>query len=280
MLSVVSSTLALAASLSLGAASTRVPTPLTSATSPQVLTGAPVSCASFAATGLPCVEVPRCSAGADSATSSDVVHLEINKLSNGLGPSVSHSDVALCFDDQKLYVTHTALEQKHLTDAGYRTCNDPIYDADVAEMFIAPYMEVTAHCYNELDISPFGVMFDAGIYNKNLNHTGIQGFPFECDGGGKSYSAHINQEEQYWKADMAFPFSLLNCPYNCPIEDRYCGHSTPNYVYRANFYRINELQPVSFCSSTSCEYMAWSPTLSNPPAFHEPSKFGYLILKL
>jgi hypothetical protein len=44
-------------------------------------------------------------------------------------------------------------------------------------------------------------------------------------------------------------------------------------------FRISQLTPSTACSSTTCEYMAWNPTLANPPAFHEPTKFGYLLLQ-
>jgi hypothetical protein len=45
-------------------------------------------------------------------------------------------------------------------------------------------------------------------------------------------------------------------------------------------FRISQLTSNTACSSSTCEYMAWSPTMANPPAFHEPTKFGYLLLQL
>jgi hypothetical protein len=51
-------------------------------------------------------------------------------------------------------------------------------------------------------------------------------------------------------------------------------------VYRANMFRISQLTSSGAkCSSASCEYLAWSPTLSDPPAFHEPTHFGYLLMQ-
>eukprot|EP01036_Dinobryon_divergens_P025890 gene25890-34482_t len=86
-----------------------------------------------------------------------------------------------------------------------------------------------------------------------------------------------------WTTTIEIPWSVIVHPNGCPI-------STSSYLnkenaitiptaLRANFYRVNELSVSDGdkCSSSSCEYMAWSPTLSNPPAFHEPTKFGYLI---
>ena len=231
-----------------------------------------LKCSAFASNNLPCVEIFPCG-------NHEAVHIEINKLSNGLGSSESHSTVSLCFDDERLYVNHTALDQKYLNNPGYKNCNDPIYNADVAEMFVAPYMETDPHCYNELDISPFDVMFDAGIYNPNLNHSGIQGSTFECETSGIQHLTKVDMPTNTWTAEMSFPFSLLNCPYNCSLP-MYCGHNTPNNVYRINFYRINELVPTSKCTSSTCEYMAWNPTMANPPAFHEPTKFGFMLLQM
>jgi hypothetical protein len=229
------------------------------------------TCDQYADTNLPCLEVPRCNATAS---------LNINTLSSGAGPSVSNSVVSLCFDDVNLYVTHEAQKQTLFTDPGYTECDDSIFNSNVAEMFIAPNMEQIPHCYNELDISPFNVMFDAGIYSPNLNQTGIVGSTFPCEGTGICYEAAMHPEEEYWTAKMSFSFALLNCPYNCPLTHRYCGHTFANAVYRANFFRINELTPTDHCSSESCEYMAWSPTLATPAAFHVPSQFGYLLLQL
>jgi hypothetical protein len=220
---------------------------------------------------LPCAEIPRC----DSGT---VGHIEINQLSNGLGSSSSTSEISMCFDDINLHVNQTMMGQQFLTNPGYTACDDPIFNADVAELFIAPNMEETPHCYNELDISPFNVMFDAGIYNEDLSYHTVDGYEFDCKGTGIDYASSTNMNENMWEAQLTFTFELLNCPHDCPLA-RYCGHSTANDVYRANFFRINELVATSSCSSSTCEYMAWSPTMINPPAFHEPSKFGYLLLQ-
>jgi hypothetical protein len=220
---------------------------------------------------LPCLEIPRCSSGSSMIT--------IDQLSTGEGPSQAYSEVTFCYDDLSLHITHTAYAQSSITSTSYNQCNDPIYYSNVMELFISPNMEQTPHCYNELDISPKNVLFTAGIYNPNLNATAIVGTTFSCETSGITSSVAVDETEKKWSAEMTFPFSLLNCPYACPLS-RYCGHTTPNLIYRANLFRISELlSPVEKCSSTTCEYMAWSPTMRNPPAFHEPTKFGYLLLQ-
>lgn len=231
------------------------------------------TCDDYASTGLPCVEVPRCDNVGSKA------EITVNKLSNGLGGSKSYSTISMCFDDSNLYVTNTAMKQMYFSNPGYKNCNDPVFNADVSEMFVAPNMEPTTHCYNELDISPFNVMYDAGIYSPNLNHSGVVGTEFNCDGTGINYKAVVDTKGNSWTSTMSYSFALLNCPNNCPLR-QYCGHTFVNEVYRANFFRVNELVETSKCSSSTCEYMAWSPTNCNPPAFHEPTKFGYLLMQL
>lgn len=230
------------------------------------------SSAPFNTSSLPCLEIPRCK------DDSDAVSFVMNQLSTGKGQSQAFSEVSLCYDDLQLYVTHTAFHQTSLTPTDYNQCNDAIFNSNVMELFIAPSMEETPHCYNELDISPKNVMFDSGIYNPNLNYSGITGTIFPCATSGISHEVVVDEKNSLWRAEMTFPFSLLNCPFSCPLA-RYCGHSTPNNIYRANFFRISELTPTSKCSSTSCEYLAWNPTMRDPPAFHEPTKFGYLLLQ-
>ncbi len=130
-------------------------------------------------------------------------------------------------------------------------------------------------------------MFEAGIFNPNLNQTGIVGADMSCDTSGIVHDTNVvkpadGSDKGEWKAALSYPFHLLNCPYNCQNMSgttRYCGHDTPNDIYRLNFFRINELTPVSKCSSSTCEYLAWSPTDANPPAFHVPTKFGFILLQ-
>jgi hypothetical protein len=238
--------------------------------------------------GLPCVEVPKCSyqnnhqvlkkRGGVEWSMENFATIPITQLSTGAGKGKSLTEVHLCFDETNLYLNVDLHNQFYLTnEQQFKTCNDAIFNENVFETFIVPYQETEPHCYNELDISPNNVMFEAGIYNPNLNHTGIVGTDMSCDASGILHNTVINSDLS-WKAALSYPFHLLNCPYNCPVGN-YCGRDLPNDIYRLNFYRINELSPVSKCSSSTCEYLAWNPTLANPPAFHEPTKFGYMLLQ-
>lgn len=224
---------------------------------------------------LPCVEVPSCATGRYGSA-------QIHELSNGLGVGKSVTDIQLCYDSSDLQVIAALKNQNYLTNPSqFTACNDPVFNSDVFEVFITPDnvekpTSSSPHCYNELDISPNNVMFESGIYNPNLNHSGIVGYEIDCSTSGITHST--SRSYTTWKATMSFPFTLLNCPNKCSVGG-YCQSKTAYPVYRANFYRINELSAVSKCSSSTCEYLAWNPTDVNPPAFHEPTKFGYLILQ-
>lgn len=170
-----------------------------------------LKCADVKDKTVPCAEIPRCTTGLTAS-------LTIDQLSTGLGASQATSTVELCFSDTKLQVVHKAHGQKFLGPTTYTECNTAIFNSDVAEFFIAPNMEEEPHCYNELDISPYNVMYDAGIYNPNLNHTAVQGFTFSCDTSNIESKTSIDMTKNQWEATLSFPFSLLNCPYECPLS--------------------------------------------------------------
>lgn len=244
------------------------------------------SCHDIPDSSLPCVEVPICSSDSVGGT------LILDDLANGAGSSTATSTIHLCYDQENLHVTHIANDQLYFTpNEAYSECNSGIFSSDVVELFIAPYMEKEPHCYNELDISPYfgGVRFDTGIYNANLNQTGISGTEFGCEGQpgytNMTTAVAVDEQNHQWTATLTFNWALLNCPVGCPLQAHYCGRSTPNTVYRANFFRIHQLlEDRKQCKAgennkeDSCEYMAWSPTDVSPPAFHVPTKFGYVVL--
>ncbi len=215
---------------------------------------------------LPCLEVKKCNVQTNSIT--------VNLLSNGLGNAQSNSIIDLCYNNSGLTIKNSANIQNYYTDSPYNNCNDAIYNLDVSEFFISPFYlsETAPHCYNEIDINPENVMFESGVYNKNLNHSSVQNFLIDCNKSGISYNVEIKGNS--WISTLVIPWDVMNNPSGCPVDS---GKALKG-IYRANFYRINELKATSKCNSTECEYMAWSPTLSNPPAFHEPTKFGFLIM--
>ena len=135
--------------------------------------------------GVPCLSVPTCSNGA--------VSTKINQLSNGKAESVGTSIINICYNADGLFIKHEA--DNHTISAlnSYNSCNDDIYNLNVAELFIAPFLreEPVPHCYSEIDISPKDVMFESGIYNSNLNHTGISNYLIDCSVSGVKHEVLI-----------------------------------------------------------------------------------------
>jgi hypothetical protein len=126
---------------------------------------------------LPCATVPRCSSGS-------VATLVIDTLSNGKYPSKAASTVEICYNPKGLVVPHNANDQQFFSENGYDSCNDAIYNLDVAELFIAPVISSEPdgpHCYNEIDISPRNIMFESGIYNANLTQSTLKNALIDCD---------------------------------------------------------------------------------------------------
>ena len=120
-----------------------------------------------------------------------------------------------------------------------------------------------------------------------MNHTGIVGTLLDCQTTGIVHSVDKTETDS-WVVSLSIPWDLIHTVSICDFTTEagrnqelvtpnpYAG--APSSVYRANFYRVNELIPTSACNSSTCEYMAWSPTYQSPPAFHEPTFFGVLYL--
>ena len=61
-------------------------------------------------------------------------------------------------------------------------CNDPLYEQDVVEVFVAPALPdgEPMHNYLELELSPNGVLFSANVTNPNLTCLGIEDGMLDC----------------------------------------------------------------------------------------------------
>ena len=232
---------------------------------------------------VPCIDIKSCDSSNDKAT------IMINKLSDGKGESLSSSSIALCYDNDGLNINVEAYNQLYYNGM-YSHCNDAIFNLDVNEVFIAPNVDDSdPYCYNEIDISPTNVMYEAGIYNKNLNHTGLVNKLYDCSSSGIIHESQLDLSKAMWLSKLRIPWSVIHCPLGCPLSSYEAScKDHDNYgkihnIYRANFYRINEIVSTNTCSSgysspQTCEYNAWSPTNVYPPSFHEPKQFGYLVL--
>src|SRR5690349_8240940 len=117
---------------------------------------------------LPHLVVSRAPSGwdrqADPATWSwgDVPALPPFVLADGSGPAAQQTTARVCHDDEALYVRFDC-EDRDIWGS-YTRRDDPIYDEEVVELFVAPGAETPARYY-EFEVSPNGVLLDAQIFN-------------------------------------------------------------------------------------------------------------------
>jgi len=163
------------------------------------------------------------------------------RLRTALRIGVRGGDLCVRFDGRDDGVVATLTER----DA-------PLWREDVFEIFLSP--EDPAKTYFEFEVNPLGTLFDARVDSPNLRREGMRvATEWSCEG----FSARVAVRPGRWSASVRIPLAPL-------------GGETPPDRWRANFYRIDR--------GTRDEYSAWSPTLSDPPDFHVPERFGVLSL--
>jgi hypothetical protein len=141
----------------------------------------------------------------------------------------------------------------------YTRRDDPIYEEEAVEVFIAPTAEDPVN-YAEFEISPNGVLFDALIYNPDgKNNPRMQG-DRQWDCPGIDWRAGRDDLGGHWWAIFAIPWHSLTTSKAIPK------------VWRANFYRIERPH------DEEPEYSCWSPVMTRVADFHRPANFGVLRL--
>ncbi len=134
--------------------------------------------------------------------------------------------------------------------ATHRNRDDPLWEEDVYEVFLAP--EEPARLYYEFEVNPLGTLFDARVVSPELSRAAMRvETGWDCPG----FMARVTRHARRWSAMLRIPLAALS------------GGAVPER-WRANFYRIDRGAPD--------EYSAWSPTLADPPDFHVPERFGVL----
>lgn len=182
------------------------------------------------------------------------------RLHNGAANSAFATEVRTCWDDHFLYVAFRCQDRDILATMIER--DDPLYNEEVVEVFVAPQ---DLKNYFEFNVSPRGVIFDSLIHHDGVRHMGHPSW--DCKGlmvatrrtdSPQGDPAAVPSEGfGDWTAELAIPFaSIEQLPPR--VGDRWA----------INFYRIKR-RPVE-------EYSCWSPTLLEPAQFHVPARFGTL----
>lgn len=187
--------------------------------------------------------------------------LEPFVLADGSAVAAQATRVRLAHDAHALYVRFECADR----DAWgtWRRRNDPIYLEEAVEVFLAPGMSAPRR-YWELEVSPLGVLFAARIDNPTGRRADlVADTSWECR--GLEWRAGPAGSSQDWWAELAIPWAALAVPEG--------GARRLSRRWRANFYRIE--RPRGGTPELSC----WSPTLTDPPDFHRPERFGVLDLR-
>ncbi len=170
------------------------------------------------------------------------------------GFAAFQTEARLCADAQTLYVRFDC-QDPHIWGT-YRDRDQPIYDEEVVELFLAPG-EADPKRYFEFEVSPNGVLFDAEIINPLTRRQDIRVITaWDCD--GIRWCAQRQDDQNWWMATLAIPWRSLS-----PSGDLAT-------IWRANLTRIE--RPAAEPPEFSC----WSPTMAHPADFHRPAFFGAL----
>lgn len=181
-----------------------------------------------------------------SPSSSTFVYAE------GNGREAIKTSVKTSWDDDFLYVRFRCEDSEIM--ANMVTRDEPLYDEEVVEVFLAP---TSLEEYFEFNLSPRNVVFDSLIKHDGKRHHGHP--EWNCL-NFKHKVIRANPKGRCfgdWYGYMAIPFKCLD---TLPKSGS---------RWNVNFYRIKRVGGE--------QYLAWSPTLVNPAYFHVPSKFGTLV---
>jgi hypothetical protein len=199
---------------------------------------------------IPLATVPRGRAGDWGAA----VLLSPFELADGGGPARQQTAVRLLWDAAALHVRFECADR----DAWgtYVRRDDPLYEEEAVEVFLAPGEDDPVG-YVELEVSPRGTLFDALVDNPDSDRATMR-VDRSWDCPGLAWEAGSGAASQDGWATLAIPWAAL-------------GGEIPRLL-RANFYRIERPR------DGTAEFSCWSPTLTSPPDFHKPARFGLLRL--
>ncbi|MGL4609342.1 MAG: carbohydrate-binding family 9-like protein [Trueperaceae bacterium] len=189
----------------------------------------------------------------ENADWSEIPSLSPFTLSDGSSSARQQTQVRLTYSSQALHVRFDC----HDDDiwGTYTKRNDPIYNEEVVEVFIAPGTE-TPQRYFEFEISPKGVLFNCIIDNPSGQYDQRLVVEKYWDTKELLWQAEASSEIQTWWALLTIPWEIIG------------GFHTR---WRANFYRIERSK------KSGTEFSCWSPTFSH--SFHVPAYFGLLEMQ-
>ena len=188
-------------------------------------------------------------AGADVQT--------LRRSTNGGQPRLE-TTVAAYYDDSCLTVLFSAVDD-HVV-ATLTRHDDPLYDEDVVEVFLAP---LTPSTYYEMEVNPLGTIFDAKIESpEGTRQTMRADHVWDC----KGLFAAIR------RLTLSDGPAMVETVLRIPFASLGQAPPSPGEVWTGNFYRIDR-------HPEGDDYTAWSPTMKDPPDYHVPVRFGRLVFR-
>ena len=174
---------------------------------------------------------------------------------DGSQEALQQTILRLCYSKQFFYARFDCLDRDIW--GNYTRRDDPIYNEEAVEIFIAP-TESDPTDYYEFEISPKGVLFDARIHNPDGKNNPQMLGEAAWDCPGIQWHAGMNVALQHWWAMVGIPWRAISPELELPK------------AWRANFYRIERPH------DAEDEYSCWSPVMTEVADFHRPAQFGIL----
>lgn len=150
--------------------------------------------------------------------------------------------VRLVYDAQNLYIGFDCHEPD--VDSLKESVGEPdgpVFNDDSVEVFLQPSEE--SGDYYHFALNSQGVRYESLVYHLGFN---------------PQWQTAVSKEREYWKAEIAIPFSALE--QSAPAAGTF---------WRANFCRNRVLQ----MPADQAQNMCWSPTYGS---FHTPVRFGMI----
>jgi len=171
-------------------------------------------------------------------------------------PAFQPTALRVCRDDAHLFVAFHCADRD--IRGSYQGRNQPIYEEEVVEAFLAPGSDPRR--YFELESSPRDAWFEAAIESPEGRRASMRvDRDWVCAGWRRAVRLERpGGRDLAWSVEWAIPFAALGA-----------AAPAPGGRWRANFFRIDQ--------AGGGEYSAWSPTLADPPDFHVPDRFGVLV---
>lgn len=201
--------------------------------------------------------VPRAAFEMDDlwATPVECSPVRLRRATDAAAPRLATS-VAAWYDDDYLTLLYSTSDD-HIR-ATYHDHDDPLYEQDVLEVFLAPD---GLRRYFEIEVSPHGIVFDAAIESPGGTREGMR-----TDRGWTCEGLFVALRKVVESGGGISIDTVVRVPFFA-LERATPGDGE---LWRGNFFRIDR-HP-----EHGDEFSAWQPTMKDPADFHVAASFGIL----